>query len=157
MDLDGDEDEFWAPYEADGRWGTPLYYGAHLQELPHRLAAVLEAIATADEGGILFHCSAGWDRTGLVAAVLLRAAGVTEDEAAADYLFSFANADTMAVLHNRPSEAEARYQILERHGHTADSAFREMYRSLDLDEWFGKAAVSTQTRAAIETWRGGLR
>ena len=54
------------------RWGTPLYYLAHLQALPDRLALVLNAIADADDGAILFHCSAGWDRTGLVAAVLLR-------------------------------------------------------------------------------------
>lgn len=63
VDLDGsDETDFWAEYEADGRWATPLYYRAHLQALPHRLALVLDAIAAADEGAILFHCAAGWDR-----------------------------------------------------------------------------------------------
>ena len=59
VDLDGDERDFWEEFERDGRWGTPLYYAAHLRELPHRLAGVLEAIAAAPEGGILFHCGAG--------------------------------------------------------------------------------------------------
>lgn len=155
VDLDGtDEASFWAEYEADGRWGTPLYYLAHLRELPHRLARVLDAIASAGEGAILIHCSAGWDRTGLVAAVLLRALDVTEDAAVDDYLASFANADAMAALHERSFEVEERQQILHRFGHTAESAFRDMYTNLDLDLWFSESSIATSTRAAIETWRG---
>ncbi|MFJ2550764.1 tyrosine-protein phosphatase [Microbacterium sp. NPDC087591] len=155
VDLDGaDETDFWAEYEADGRWGTPLYYLAHLQTLPHRLALVLNAIAAADEGTILFHCSAGWDRTGLVSAVLLRALDVTEDAAVADYLGSFANAGAMALLHERSFEVEERQQILDRFGHTAESAFRDMYANLDLDLWFSESNVEPSTRVAIETWRG---
>ena len=154
VDLDGDDAEFWTQYEADGRWGTPLYYGAHLQELPERLAAALEAIATAHEGAILFHCSAGWDRTGLLAAVLLRALNVTGDAAVADYVDSFANADAMAALHQRSFEAAERLQVLEQFGHTADSAFRDMYENLDLDSWFIDSRVDPHTRLAIETWRG---
>lgn len=85
VDLDGDERDFWDPIELDGRWGTPLYYLAHIRDLPHRLAEVLRAIATADDGAVLFHCGAGWDRTGLVAAVLRRVLDVTDDAATADY------------------------------------------------------------------------
>ncbi|HXH36793.1 MAG TPA: tyrosine-protein phosphatase [Plantibacter sp.] len=155
IDLDGgDQTDFWAEYEADGRWGTPIYYLAHLQTLPHRLALLLKAITTADEGGILFHCSAGWDRTGLVAAVLLRALDVTEDAAVADYLHSFANADAMAALHERSFEVEERQQILNRFGHTAESAFRDMYANLDLEIWFRESNVEPSTRVAIKTWRG---
>ncbi|UNK70309.1 tyrosine-protein phosphatase [Microbacterium sp. H1-D42] len=155
VDLDGaDEKDFWAEYEADGRWGTPLYYLAHVQTLPHRLALVLEEIATADEGAVLFHCSAGWDRTGLVAAVLLRALDVTEDAAAADYLRSFTNAKAMEALHERSFEVEERQQILGQFGHTAESAFRDMYTNLDLDLWFSRSTLGATTRAAVETWRG---
>src|SRR5690606_36507385 len=45
-----------------------------------RIVAVLEAMVEADEGAILFHCSAGKDRTGLVAAILLVLAGVDDDQ-----------------------------------------------------------------------------
>lgn len=156
VDLDGDDVGFWAPYEADGRWGTPLYYLAHLQELPHRLTEVLTAMASAADGGILFHCSAGWDRTGLVAAVLLRALDVTSDAAVRDYMRSFANAERMALLHRRSFEVEERHQILGRFGHTPDSAFRDMYENLRIDDWFTEAGLDHETRTAITTWRGAV-
>lgn len=155
VDLDGgDEKDFWAQYEADGRWATPLYYLDHLRALPHRLASVLNAVAAADEGGILFHCSAGWDRTGLVAAVLLRTLDVTADAAVADYLRSFTNADAMASLHERSFDVEERQQILDGFGHTAESAFRDMYLDLNVEAWLTHSGLDPQTRVAIETWRG---
>ncbi|WP_457102099.1 tyrosine-protein phosphatase [Microbacterium sp. P5_E9] len=154
VDLDGDEPEFWAPFEADGRWGTPLYYIAHVHELPHRLAEVLHVIASAPDGAVLIHCSAGWDRTGLVAAVLLKALDVTANAAVNDYLESFVNAEAMAALHGRSFHIEERREVLQRFGHTADSAYRGMYGALDLDEWFRIAAIDDETRTAIRTWRG---
>lgn len=51
---------------------------------PHAFRSVFEALADAD-GAVLFHCFAGKDRTGLVAAMLLELAGVDADEIAADY------------------------------------------------------------------------
>jgi protein-tyrosine phosphatase len=49
------------------------------------IATVLTAIAEADEGIVLFHCSAGKDRTGIIAALLLSLAGVEDDTIIADY------------------------------------------------------------------------
>lgn len=60
----------------------------------------------------------------------------------------------MAVLHERSFEAEERHQILDRFGHTAESAFRDMYANLDLDTWFSHATIEPEVRLAIETWRG---
>ncbi len=45
---------------------------------------VFNAVAEA-EGPVVFHCLAGKDRTGLVAAMLLEAAGVTRDGIVADF------------------------------------------------------------------------
>ena len=146
VDLDGDERHFWAPLEEDGRWGTPLYYTAHVQELPHRLAQVLQAIASAPEGAVLFHCGVGWDRTGLVAAVLLTAIGATEEAAVDDYLASFTNACAMSTLHGRSFDVEERHAVLRRFGHTPDSAFRSMYRQLDSTS--GSRHTSTHTPRA---------
>jgi len=154
IDLDGDERDFWGPFEADGRWGTPLYYAAHLQQLPHRLAQVVQAIASAPGGAVLFHCGAGWDRTGLVAAFLLKAIGVSEDAAVADYLASFANADAMTALHGRSFDVEERHAVLAAFGHTPESAFREMYRHLDVDGWFRHAGIDEGAARSIVTWRG---
>lgn len=48
---------------------------------------LFETIAE-NEGGLLFHCSAGKDRTGLAAALLLSLAGVDDDEIIEDYAAS---------------------------------------------------------------------
>ncbi|MDL2401880.1 tyrosine-protein phosphatase [Rhizobium mayense] len=46
---------------------------------------VLHHIADADQGVVMFHCTAGKDRTGMIAALLLGAAGVDRDTIVADY------------------------------------------------------------------------
>ncbi len=61
--------------------------GRYIQIVDERQASfgsVFRAIAQA-EGAVLFHCFAGKDRTGLVAAMLLDLAGVSRDHIAADY------------------------------------------------------------------------
>ena len=54
--------------------------------MPERTVAVLHALATAPPGGVLFHCAAGRDRTGLIAAILLTAADVEPEAIVTDYL-----------------------------------------------------------------------
>lgn len=49
-------------------------------------AALLREVARPDAGPLLYHCTAGKDRTGWATTVLLLAAGVDEDEARAEYL-----------------------------------------------------------------------
>jgi protein-tyrosine phosphatase len=51
---------------------------------PEAFRAILEAVAAADRG-VVFHCFAGKDRTGLVAAMLLSISGVPDDAIAADF------------------------------------------------------------------------
>jgi protein tyrosine/serine phosphatase len=60
-------------------------YRLFLDFYPHALADVLRAIADAPPGGVVFHCLGGTDRTGLVAAAVLRLAGVPDEAIAADY------------------------------------------------------------------------
>ncbi len=56
-----------------------------LEELGPELARVLRVIAAAPPGPLLFHCVAGKDRTGLLAALLLALADVEPQAIAADY------------------------------------------------------------------------
>lgn len=56
--------------------------------LDHYLDAVGEAlrgVAHARPGGVIVHCHAGTDRTGMVSALLLKLAGVPDEAIAADY------------------------------------------------------------------------
>jgi protein-tyrosine phosphatase len=50
-----------------------------------KLLQILDAIANAPDGAVLFHCAAGKDRTGIVAALLLGIAEVQRDAILDDY------------------------------------------------------------------------
>lgn len=60
-------------------------YREALDDCRKAMAQVFAAIAAAGPGMVLFHCSVGKDRTGIIAAILLRLAGVDEDTVIADY------------------------------------------------------------------------
>lgn len=60
-------------------------YCIMLDHYPAQIAQILRAIGTAQAGGILLHCHAGKDRTGLITALLLKLAGVPDEVIAADY------------------------------------------------------------------------
>ncbi|MBF4583203.1 tyrosine-protein phosphatase [Curtobacterium sp. VKM Ac-2865] len=63
---------------------SPEYWRHNWRILPHLVLATLTAIADAPHG-LLVHCSAGRDRTGMVSALLLSNAGVSPAVVAADY------------------------------------------------------------------------
>lgn len=56
-----------------------------LDRFRREVATIMTAIARAPERGILVHCHAGKDRTGLIVALLLELAGVDRETIAADY------------------------------------------------------------------------
>lgn len=56
-----------------------------LDEGRHELSAVLRLIGNSERHGVVFHCAAGKDRTGVVAGLLLALAGVADADIAADY------------------------------------------------------------------------
>lgn len=60
-------------------------YRAYVRENLETYAAFLRLCASAD-GAVMFHCSAGKDRTGFAAALLLSALGASWDDIMADYL-----------------------------------------------------------------------
>ncbi len=66
-------------------------YVGMLRRFRPQVSAVMSAVAAADEGGIVIHCAAGKDRTGLIAALLLALAGVPAEAIAEDYALSRAN------------------------------------------------------------------
>lgn len=75
-----------APLEMVGSDNLLLdLYKLALRERRREFATVMGVIADAPDGAVLFHCAAGKDRTGLVAAVLLALAGVSHDDIVADY------------------------------------------------------------------------
>jgi protein-tyrosine phosphatase len=63
-------------------------YRASVERNAAHIAAGITALASAPPGGVLVHCAAGRDRTGVHVALALRVAGVAVDDIAADYALS---------------------------------------------------------------------
>lgn len=155
VDHDGlQHADFWAGYWDNGLVGTPLYYLPHLAAMPGRTVAVLSAIATAPEGAVLFHCAGGRDRTGLIAAILLTAVGVSEDAIVADYLETIANAEAMAIGQGRANGEQAVADLLTSLGTDSEQAFRGFLGGLDVSALLG--GLPADEAAAIRTWRGTI-
>lgn len=73
-------------FMADGeRFSLSARYIDAVERCRPALAQVAHAIADAPDGVVLFNCTAGKDRTGIVAAMLLSVAGVEVGDIAADY------------------------------------------------------------------------
>lgn len=78
---------------------SPAYWPHNLRILPDLVRRTLEAVADA-EPGVLVHCSAGRDRTGMVTTLLLANAGATPEAIADDYA-----ASVRAMAGGAPSNA----------------------------------------------------
>ncbi|MFR9729251.1 tyrosine-protein phosphatase [Saccharopolyspora sp. MS10] len=63
----------------------PVLYQLALRDAAAKLVRVFR-LALEAQGPVLVHCAAGKDRTGVVSAMLLSAAGVREDTITADYV-----------------------------------------------------------------------
>lgn len=64
------------------------FYVDCLKRYPESLVNIFEAFAESD-GCVLFHCAAGKDRTGIVAALLLELAGVSQADIIANYQITY--------------------------------------------------------------------
>ena len=83
-----------------------------LDQRAEHIVAMARAFAHAAPGGVLIHCLAGKDRTGIAVALLLGVVGVDDAQISADYALSEASlaAERAAALAAAPDE-EARARI----------------------------------------------
>lgn len=65
------------------------FYLFLLSEAKDRVKTIFETIADAQDGVVLFHCTAGKDRTGVLAMLLLGLVGVADYDIAANYQISY--------------------------------------------------------------------
>jgi protein tyrosine/serine phosphatase len=93
--LDGPPyyDELQASWRQEGEHDAGVYatYVRMTELVAPNFARAVQTVADAPEGGVVVHCFAGKDRTGLTCAMLLRLAGVGIDDIAEDYGLSADN------------------------------------------------------------------
>jgi protein-tyrosine phosphatase len=98
-------------------------YTGMLDRFGQPVAAVMTTIANAADGGVLVHCAAGKDRTGLVAALLLGLVGVAPETIASDYALSAEclRQRTEEWLENGPGDRAERQEMLRRFAPTPEA------------------------------------
>ncbi len=79
--------------DADGVFSLEQLYRQVLDDSAWTIAAAVSVIADSGSAPVLVHCTAGKDRTGLVVALALEAAGVDRTAVVADYTQSALNLD----------------------------------------------------------------
>ncbi|MBQ0987849.1 tyrosine-protein phosphatase [Streptomyces sp. F63] len=152
LPLDGIEDTgFWSVW-GNGPDGTPLYYRPFLDHFPDRAAGAVQAVAHAHPGGVLVHCAAGRDRTGLVTLLLLALAGADPADIAADYLLSNDRLDArFFTAHGIPDHRQEIADHLTRKGTTAEQALLATLDGFDTAAHLGPAGLTPDDVSALHT------
>jgi protein-tyrosine phosphatase len=141
LDVSGDR-EFWSVWRNGPQFGTPLYYGPHLERFPERSVAVLAAIADAPRGGVVFHCGGGRDRAGQVALLILAVAGVSPEVIASDYALSFERLPARYAAHHEPDQGPVLQDYLAQRGTTAEAVIVELLTSVEVPRVLRDAGLS---------------
>lgn len=141
-DLDAASPNLW-PQITTSEWSRESHVvQSYLSYVTSRPDSIIDSIRTIAEtrGAVLVHCAAGKDRTGLVVALALDAAGVSRQAIVNDYLATAARID--AIIARLVSSSTYRPE-LEGHDPQAHApAPGTMERVLEvLDERFGGSAA----------------
>jgi hypothetical protein len=128
---------------------SPRYYRDNLERWPEKFAAVTRAVIDAPPGGIVVHCAAGRDRTGMVSALLLSACGVPAEDIADDYAVAVRAMNERYLTQPSPrekprSEQELRVWLDSTRGHLLD-----LLSTLDAGEYLKAAGLGTAELAAL--------
>jgi hypothetical protein len=143
------------PNESPDEPPTVRAYMNYLSARPDSIVASIRAIANA-EGAALVHCAAGKDRTGVVVALALDAAGVDRRTIVGDYLASAQRIEAIIarLLSSRTYRAELEGEDPARHAPVHGT----IERLLELvDQRFGGSATWLSTRGLRDSDLDRLR
>jgi len=131
-------------------------YITMLNDAGHEIAGAVEVVADPESGPVIFHCAAGKDRTGVLAALLLGLLGVSEDVIIEDYALT---ARAMTALRERM--IERRPEIKDRIAQLGDpilsadpNNMRRLFAIVDeqwgsIDAYAASIGISEETIAAL--------
>jgi len=135
------------------------FYREHLASPASPLATVVRVAGALAGRPVLLHCAAGKDRTGLVTALLLRLAGVEDEEIVADYLRSGPNmAAVMERFRTWPRYRDHMATVPPAVYEAQEHTIRGLLDALDREYGGagGWAALRGITPADVERLRAGL-
>lgn len=130
---------------------SPRFYPENLRRWPEKFAAIARAVADAPPGGVVLHCSAGRDRTGLVAALLLDLAGVAPGEIAADYREALTGINDWHRTQQRPRERPLDDSELAARAGSAEAELLDMLRNFDAAAYLRRAGAGEGTLARLRS------
>jgi protein-tyrosine phosphatase len=128
------------------QFGTPLYYGPHLERFPERSAAVMRAIARARPGGVVFHCAGGRDRSGQIAMLVLALAGVPTADIVADYGLSDEGVSARCAARGEPDQVPMIAAYLAEQDTSAGAIIERTLAGVDAEALAGPDAAALRAR-----------
>jgi protein-tyrosine phosphatase len=137
--------ELFGPYLKD-----PAQYGEYVRLFADKIAAVFKAIA-ASSGKVVIHCSAGRDRSGVIALMLQRLAGLGDDEILRGYELAARGINERHRTHGAP-HAHDPYLSNEEFEAWLDqkrAGVRTFLSSLDVESFLERNGVTDAEVAAI--------
>ena len=129
---------------------SPEHYGENLRRWPEKFARVARAFVTAPAGGVVIHCAAGRDRTGLVVALLLSAAGVGPSAISADYARAVTAMNERYRGQETPHETPRTEDELAVWLTRAGRHLEDLLSSLDAERYLRDAGLTATELAALK-------
>ncbi|GAA1124309.1 tyrosine-protein phosphatase [Arthrobacter flavus] len=130
---------------------SPEYYLENLRRWPEKVVAVVRAVIDAPDGGVVVHCSAGRDRTGLVMTVMLSAAGVPTDEIVQDYARGVRGINEFHLTQETPRETPlSETELVERLDRLV-AHLRELLQVFDAERYLLEAGLTAAELTALRS------
>ncbi|WP_133185486.1 tyrosine-protein phosphatase [Arthrobacter sp. Bz4] len=128
---------------------SPEHYRENLRRWPEKIAAVVQTVIDAPDGGVIIHCSAGRDRTGMVTAVMLSAAGVSADEIVQDYALGVRGINQFFATQETPKEPPASKDELQKRLDRSAAHLHQLLSQLDAAQYLLDAGLTPSAVAAL--------
>jgi protein-tyrosine phosphatase len=143
---DQSDTEFMA--EWGDRLGSPEYYLETTRRWPELIAAAVSAVADAPAGGVLIHCMAGRDRTGMITAMVLELVGVSREAIFDDFARSATGINDWWRIHGGPKGSQSDDE-LEVYLAEAEVSLGEFLDAVETVAYLGAAGITPDQLARL--------